>query len=323
MDEAEFKQRVRDEIEKFARASGIPYDRPNPLRQFDVRADGWHHVNAYTMARLSVLAYQDFELVREQLAEADVDRSRAQWFEDKATDTQGFGFVWADNAFLCFRGTESKRDVIIDVDKGKVHFDENQHDLGKVHKGFRKATESVWPQVEQFLRTHREHAQRVWVTGHSLGGAIATLVAARIVHSGVLGELAALYTFGQPRVGDRVFKARFIEAVGGNPVRLKKVFRIYRAADPVPMIPRIGFRHVSGERCYISRSGEMVIGARRRQKYLDRLITYVTTLPKVIGKAGRITELRALVSDHYSSGYLAKLRDNLLSERTVAAKDGR
>lgn len=323
MNELDFTALVRKEIKKFAIASGIPYDPPNPLLDFDVEANKWHHVNAYCMARLSVLAYRDEDQVREQLAEAAIDDSCIKWFQDQNTDskentdTQGFGFIWSGNAFLCFRGTESKRDVMIDLKNRKVRFDGQNGLLGRVHEGFLEAMGSVWPDIERFLANHRADYKQVWVTGHSLGGAIATLVAAQVVHSENLGVLAGLYTFGQPRVGDRIFKNEFTERIGGVPVRQERVFRIYRAADPVAMIPRIGYRHISGRRCYISRSGALTIGGRRRQKYFDRFMTYVFTLPKVIGRPGRITELRALVSDHYSSGYLAKLRDNLLSANTL------
>jgi len=53
---------------------------------------------------------------------------------------------------------------------------------------------------------------RVVITGHSLGGAMATLCAARLGNNAELKKLGAkvsLVTFGQPRVGDSNFKALF------------------------------------------------------------------------------------------------------------------
>lgn len=320
MDDSEFKHRVQDEIEKFAHSSDIPYDRPNPLLNFETWAKGWKHVNAYCMARLSVLAYQDFGLIKERLSEADIKASDVCWFENKSTDTQGFGFIWDGNIFLCFRGTESMRVTIIDIKRKQVNFDNNNTKLGSVHQGFSEATISIWPDVEKFLK-ERAQNKPVWVTGHSLGGAIATIIAARIVHNEKVGNLAALYTFGQPRVGNKKFHKEFTKKIGGQSKLKKQVFRIYRAADPVPMMPYFGYTHISGERCYIARSGEMTIGTRRKQKYLDRAITYLTVLPRVLTEGGRINELKSLVSDHYSSGYLKKLRENLFTSITLKTKD--
>jgi triacylglycerol lipase len=44
---------------------------------------------------------------------------------------------------------------------------------------------------------------RIWLTGHSLGGALASLTAVRLG-----GRASGLYTFGAPRIGDAVFAAR-------------------------------------------------------------------------------------------------------------------
>ncbi|KAJ1372520.1 hypothetical protein KIN20_034696 [Parelaphostrongylus tenuis] len=46
-------------------------------------------------------------------------------------------------------------------------------------------------------------------TGHSLGGALATLAAARIARNYWRGDQITIYTFGQPRVGDVEFALSF------------------------------------------------------------------------------------------------------------------
>jgi len=62
----------------------------------------------------------------------------------------------------------------------------------------------------------------LWITGHSLGGALAALSFARIP------EATGLYLYGTPRVGDKDFLNHF----EGRPV-----WRIENARDPVPMVP--------------------------------------------------------------------------------------
>jgi len=68
----------------------------------------------------------------------------------------------------------------------------------------------------------------VFITGHSLGGALAVL-ATRYVANGSRG---ACYTFGQPRVANQVFNAQIFTPV----------YRVVNAADAVPAVP---FKHTA------------------------------------------------------------------------------
>lgn len=77
------------------------------------------------------------------------------------------------------------------------------------------------------------------VTGHSLGGAIATLAAAYLRQA---GHPCDLYPYGSPRVGNLAL-ASFITAQEGNE------YRITHTDDPVPKLPPItlNYRHISPE----------------------------------------------------------------------------
>src|SRR5262249_24342235 len=69
-----------------------------------------------------------------------------------------------------------------------------------MHRGFRRALDQVWDDLETHLDELR--SRPLWLTGHSLGGALATLAAARLATTrGGKG----LYTFGCPRVGNATF----------------------------------------------------------------------------------------------------------------------
>ena len=74
----------------------------------------------------------------------------------------------------------------------------------------------------------------VTVTGHSLGGAFTTFVAAEIATSNM-----QIYSIASPRVGDATFAAAFNQKVANN-------FRIYNIQDYVPTLPpsELGFVHV-------------------------------------------------------------------------------
>jgi len=71
----------------------------------------------------------------------------------------------------------------------------------------------------------------LWVTGHSLGGSMASLCAAAVVKMGLISaDKVKLMTFGQPRTGDLNF------AIGHDAI-LKYNYRVVHAHDLVPHIP--------------------------------------------------------------------------------------
>lgn len=80
---------------------------------------------------------------------------------------------------------------------------------------------------------------KIVFTGHSLGGAVATVAAAK---ARKLGYAADLYVYGSPRIGNEAF-ARFVTDQPG------RNYRVTHTTDPVPRIPPIflGFRHISPE----------------------------------------------------------------------------
>ena len=112
---------------------------------------------------------------------------------------QGYLAVWPDKAVLVFRGTEvhSMRDLLADAD---FMF---QQPVGKswIHRGYHGELKKIWPAIRADLRGYAELTFPpipVWVTGHSMGAAMATL-------AGMQGyPFEAVVTFGEPRVGSNV-----------------------------------------------------------------------------------------------------------------------
>lgn len=127
-------------------------------------------------------------------------------------------------AILVFRGTDSKRDYVTDMECGLLP--RNQHEVG-VHKGFRKALDSVWNEIDKELS---QLICPIFYTGHSLGAALATLAAARYAPR-------AVYTFGSPRVGNEAFAAS---------LQIVPVHRVVDNKDAAALFPpeAMGFRHV-------------------------------------------------------------------------------
>lgn len=118
-----------------------------------------------------------------------------------------------------------------------------------VHKGFYNSYLSIARQVNLAAKSLLANCQgcHIYVTGHSLGGAIATLAAADLFS---LTPDLTLYTFGSPRVGDLAFATYFDKIVPDT-------YRIVHNKDLVPHIPQrfLGFRHVSREIWYYGAAG--------------------------------------------------------------------
>jgi hypothetical protein len=102
---------------------------------------------------------------------------------------------------------------------------------GRVHSGFADAFAQISECLDAILAL-RTPNQKLWLTGHSLGGALATLAAAHIGSEAIHG----LYTFGSPRVGDSAFTA-VLPKRGHH--------RFVHRDDWVPQIPPefLGFVH--------------------------------------------------------------------------------
>jgi len=130
---------------------------------------------------------------------------------------------------ISIRGTASIRDAFID---GDVLMTETASGDG-IHTGFLREFEAIQHQVFRFVRTHP--MRPIHLTGHSLGGAIATILAAELAKD---GYEVSLTTFGSPRVGNSAFAETF-EALKIDHVR------VVHADDIVPRMPKIGYRHVS------------------------------------------------------------------------------
>eukprot|EP00898_Chlorokybus_atmophyticus_P000635 jgi/Chlat1/1572/Chrsp123S01837 len=113
----------------------------------------------------------------------------------------------------------------------------------KVHTGFLYAWRRIADQVFENLAKElsANNRRKVLITGHSLGGALATLCAYDVRRVMKLeNSQVSTYTFGSPRVGNGAFVRAYDDLV---PVS----FRIVHARDEITYLPYsiLGFRHVS------------------------------------------------------------------------------
>ena len=127
-------------------------------------------------------------------------------FEYSAKEIQGFaGYLPNLKAIvLAFRGTADLSNWMTDFKGIKVPLTGYPTCDGcKIHDGFNEAYNVIRPNVlsaVQNLQTIYKRAP-IYVTGHSLGGALAVLAALDLDQMG--NNIAGVYTYGQPRVGNK------------------------------------------------------------------------------------------------------------------------
>jgi len=171
------------------------------------------------------------------LARACIDASIASYIKSdwSAGGCEALAVTLPGNIYgIAFRGTSNLMDAIFDVrtipKKHKI--------LGLVHRGFLSGIEEVWPGISASMP---DKDMPVAFTGHSKGGAEATLAAALAIREG--RNVKHLVTFGSPRVAASGEVMDILARGGVN------IVRYVNRGDPVPKVPPwlFGYRHVGPE----------------------------------------------------------------------------
>jgi predicted lipase len=128
---------------------------------------------------------------------------------------------------------------------------------GRAHEGFLQSYAAVAGAIRAGLGG-LDGASRIYVAGHSLGAALATL-ALPDLGADLGGKMAGLYTFGSPRVGDAVFSRVYDAAFGARSFRIVNSSDIVTSVPlPVPIMGFVGdyFSHVSTPVEFGSQNGD-------------------------------------------------------------------
>ena len=160
-------------------------------------------------------------------------------------NTHGFIVETQDRTIISFRGSKGLRNWIGNMDA--LH---KEVPYGAVHSGFFKAFKVVQDQVFLALIRAREANRPVVLTGHSLGGALATLTAAYAQYEIGPTPIEAIYTYGMPKFCDPQ-AAAYTDGFFGD-----RIFRFVNNKDIVTRIPP-GSHHV-GECYWFDENGKFI-----------------------------------------------------------------
>ncbi len=221
-------------------------DAAAPFDHFEPAPEGHSWIDAYLLATASGNAYRG----RAQNLEGEGFVEKFQHLytplgltvlafieseEEEGTGTQSLVLQSDDVVLVVFSGSEghddaaAMRDWLTNASIWPLEV------AGvRVHRGFHYALESVWEELDAAVAGPLEGGRALWITGHSLGGALANLAAYRWRREQV--PVAGVYTFAAPKIGDAAFVDDFQQRLGARSQQWSTTL------DPVPRLPELTTR---------------------------------------------------------------------------------
>jgi hypothetical protein len=155
-------------------------------------------MHEYRMARLASITYMS----RSSMETALNLMFDSWWIIDPTEDDLALVGVKGKNQYIAFRGTDHALDILTDADVRK-----REHEVfGAVHAGFLAEYERISARVDNLI----DGTMNLYVSGHSLGGALALMYSVNLLRSHQNPSIGRSY--GAPKVGGHAFTA-VIEAM--------------------------------------------------------------------------------------------------------------
>jgi hypothetical protein len=210
--------------------------------------------------------------------------------------------------YIAIRGTANRKNLLEDVEM-RIRLD-----LAlaiPVHFGFDQTTRALYADMKPYLKP----GYKTYVTGHSLGGAIAALLAIYLVEDKY--DVVKVVTFGQPK---------FTTTHGVQQLGFLNLVRVVDENDIIPMLPPTSIINRT-HGVYEHAGPEVIVLEGQEYVYLpthdaDRIS---------IGELGRSLNLASL-ADHHMDNYVRRIseksgggvpvsynaRENFIPSRRVA-----
>ncbi len=143
-------------------------------------------------ARLAADAYGDEKTVR-KIAD-DLGFTKTKFYDNDGA--QAYRFESKTDVVVACRGTQPTE--FNDLKADLKAFPVKSETVSRVHRGFKNEVDELWPMVSVDIIKVKKP---LWFCGHSLGAAMATIMASRCALNYSFPEVECLFTYGSPRVG--------------------------------------------------------------------------------------------------------------------------
>ena len=167
----------------------------------------------------------------------------------------GFILKSSANNIIVFRGTQEPDEWIANLNAKQIYYQTNNPEAGKVHQGFYNlyfnGSDPIRPLIDQLDPTIP-----CYITGHSLGGAIAVLAAIDLaLNFSNLKKQIQMYNYAPPRVGDPTFVKFYSELVPNS-------YCVVNQADSTWLLPptqlnNSTYLHVGQRWSFINQTGDL------------------------------------------------------------------
>jgi len=195
--------------------------------------------NNYLNAILSALVYEEKTVIKKQI-DAWSHETPSLGLEHIVQDVGQFRFMVVyndDYIIVVFRGTDSASNWFVDFEFSMVPFENNENLL--VHKGFYDSVLSMRDCLNKIVKEKVNNKQQLYLTGHSLGGAQAT-IAAFVCEE--LKGFTNISTYGEPKIGNFDLTASFNKQLNSSPSsKNSRLYRVVNSLDPVTFLPYFYF----------------------------------------------------------------------------------
>ena len=148
----------------------------------------------FKMAIMAEMAYLDKKEAKAKTSAYGITGHKFFEFEG----AQCHAFWNTEEYVLAFRGTQPEELSDLLADLNAIPRGAMTH--GLVHSGFRGELDKLWDDIVKHQKSHS--SRKLYITGHSLGAAMATIATSRFEETMKVEQLT---TFGSPRVGTRKF----------------------------------------------------------------------------------------------------------------------
>jgi triacylglycerol lipase len=277
---------------------------------FDPRANHFNAGNALLLAKLCNAAYLDDAPARELASQ--VGLTKFKWIDltEQFSDLYGIAASCDKFVVLAFRGTKDFKNWMTDLQATPAPFSwlfEGGPEVGQVHGGFGHVLRDAWDQIAGEVEAVAPRSPKtvdvtkpiiqqptLWITGHSLGGALAVLAGAAFSMwaKGGIRPVNGIYTFGQPRIGLYSFCGNY------DHLLQLKTFRFVNNQDLVPRVPFRGWDYADiGQMIHFTTNG---VPQRQSIEWSNFLARTFESFKDFFSMAGN---LGLDVGDHSMAGY--------------------